>query len=317
MENILVIINFLLLVVNSIMFCVSVRKLKISKTLLQTAKNIEYAKNKKREEYNTKLRNEFEELKNQKKILIQEIDGMEKQISVFKDLEQERMEIEISKNKKNFDLAMESYINNISKAYDCIEKEFDKKTNLLEKEKESIKNELDVLKQSLTAGVEAQLREREKTEALDFYKLNATDIEIKDILALENLKLSFRHPEILSKLIWTTFFQKQTTDMCNRILGTSKKTGIYKLTNIKTEQCYIGQSVDIATRWKAHVKCGLGIASPQSNKLYKAMQKDGVWNFTFELLEECPKELLNQKEKFWIELYQANNFGYNSTSGNK
>ena len=317
MENILGIINFLLLVVNSIMFCVSVHKLKISKTLLQTAKNIEYAKNKKREEYNTKLRNEFEELKNQKKILIQEIDGMEKQISVFKDLEQERMEIEISKNKKNFDLAMESYINNISKAYDCIEKEFDKKTNLLEKEKESIKNELDVLKQSLTAGVEAQLREREKTEALDFYKLNATDIEIKDILALENLKLSFRHPEILSKLIWTTFFQKQTTDMCNRILGTSKKTGIYKLTNIKTEQCYIGQSVDIATRWKAHVKCGLGIDSPQSNKLYKAMQKDGVWNFTFELLEECPKELLNQKEKFWIELYQANNFGYNSTSGNK
>ena len=317
MENILVIINFLLLVVNSIMFCVSVHKLKISKTLLQTAKNIEYAKNKKREEYNTKLRNEFEELKNQKKILIQEIDGMEKQISVFKDLEQERMEIEISKNKKNFDLAMESYINNISKAYDCIEKEFDKKTNLLEKEKESIKNELDVLKQSLTAGVEAQLRERKKTEALDFYKLNVTDIEIKDILALENLKLSFRHPEILSKLIWTTFFQKQTTDMCNRILGTSKKTGIYKLTNIKTEQCYIGQSVDIATRWKAHVKCGLGIDSPQSNKLYKAMQKDGVWNFTFELLEECPKELLNQKEKFWIELYQANNFGYNSTSGNK
>lgn len=299
------------------MFCVSVRKLKISKTLLQTAKNIEYAKNKKREEYNAKLRNEFEELKNQKKILIQEIDGMEKQISVFKDLEQERMEIEISKNKKNFDLAMESYINNISKAYDCIEKEFDKKTNLLEKEKESIKNELDVLKQSLTAGVEAQLRERKKTEALDFYKLNVTDIEIKDILALENLKLSFRHPEILSKLIWTTFFQKQTTDMCNRILGTSKKTGIYKLTNIKTEQCYIGQSVDIATRWKAHVKCGLGIDSPQSNKLYKAMQKDGVWNFTFELLEECPKELLNQKEKFWIELYQANNFGYNSTSGNK
>lgn len=47
------------------------------------------------------------------------------------------------------------------------------------------------------------------------------------------------------------------------------------------------------------------------------MQKDGVWNFTFELLEECPKELLNEKERFWIEMYQSNKFGLNTMKGNR
>lgn len=45
------------------------------------------------------------------------------------------------------------------------------------------------------------------------------------------------------------------------------------------------------------------------------MQKDGIWNFSFEVLEECPKEQLNEKEKLWIDLYQSNVYGLNSTKG--
>ena len=47
------------------------------------------------------------------------------------------------------------------------------------------------------------------------------------------------------------------------------------------------------------------------------MLKDGVTNFTFELLEQCDRQLLNEKEKFYINLYQAYDYGYNSTIGNK
>jgi hypothetical protein len=110
---------------------------------------------------------------------------------------------------------------------------------------------------------------------------------------LENLKVSFHNPIVLSKLIWTQYFQKQMTELCDRVLSKKTICGIYKITNLLTEQCYIGQSVNIADRWKQHCKCGLGIDASSTNKLYNAMQKDGVWNFTFELLEECPKELLN------------------------
>jgi hypothetical protein len=46
------------------------------------------------------------------------------------------------------------------------------------------------------------------------------------------------------------------------------------------------------------------------------MQENGVWNYTFELLEECPKDKLNEREKFWIDLYQSNKNGLNVTKGN-
>ena len=81
--------------------------------------------------------------------------------------------------------------------------------------------------------------------------------------------------------------------------------------------CYIGQAVDVANRWKQHAKCGLGIDTPIGNKLYASMQKDNIWNFSWELLEECSKDQLDEKEKFYIELYQAYEYGYNSTKGNK
>ena len=73
----------------------------------------------------------------------------------------------------------------------------------------------------------------------------------------------------------------------------------------------------MADRWKQHAKCGLGIDTPASNKLYKAMQEDGINNFSWELIEKCPREQLNEKEKYYIELYDAYNFGYNSNVGIK
>ena len=47
------------------------------------------------------------------------------------------------------------------------------------------------------------------------------------------------------------------------------------------------------------------------------MQEYGIWNFSWEVLEECPREQLDEKEKYYIDLYDAKNFGYNSTKGNK
>ena len=86
--------------------------------------------------------------------------------------------------------------------------------------------------------------------------------------------------------------------------------GIYKITNLKTQQCYIGQSVSIGERFKQHCKCGCGIGASASNKLYTSMQQDGIWNFTFEILEECDKSLLDSREDYWQEFYQAKEFGY-------
>lgn len=58
--------------------------------------------------------------------------------------------------------------------------------------------------------------------------------------------------------------------------STEIKTGIYKITNLLTGDCYIGQAIDINKRWKEHCKCGLGIDTPLGNKLYKAMMDYGL-----------------------------------------
>ena len=184
-------------------------------------------------------------------------------------------------------------------------------------QKEQIQNELNKLKASLSAGVEARLREQQKKDKINFYKLSINDADLADVKMLENLKTSFHKPVVLSKLIWTQYFQKQMTELCDRVLGKKTVCGIYKITNLLTEQCYIGQSVNISDRWKQHCKCGLGIEASATNKLYNTMQKDKVWNFTFELLEECPRELLNQKEAFWIDTYSSNIYGLNTMKGIK
>ena len=263
------------------------------------------------------IQNEISSLSSKKIKLIEEIEKEKQKADKIYEKEKKRISEQLEIYKKNTDYASEQYAYCLEKEYQKIEKEYDNKLKQIEQDKKDADSALQKLRDSLSAGVQAQLREKEKEESINFYKLNISESDLEDILSLNKLKITFHQPVVLSKLIWSTYFQKQTTEMCNRILGTTKKCGIYKITNLQSKQCYIGQSVDIATRWKDHIKCGLGIDASATNKLYKAMQKDGVWNFSFELMEECPRAQLNEKERFWIELYQSDKFGYNLTKGNK
>ena len=81
--------------------------------------------------------------------------------------------------------------------------------------------------------------------------------------------------------------------------------------------CYIGQAKKVRERFREHMKCGLGIDAPANNKLYQAMRKEGLESFTFELLEACEIAYLDEKENFYIQLYDSYNFGYNSNKGIK
>lgn len=180
-----------------------------------------------------------------------------------------------------------------------------------------INTDLDKIKQTRAAAMEAQRKEKEIEENFQFYSISIDAKDRNDIQTLERVKKDLNSPRILSMLIWTTFFRDKITELCNNVLGTKTIVGIYKITNQETKECYIGQSVDIAKRWKDHAKCGLDIDRPQGNKLYQNMIEYGLWNFTFELLEECPREQLNEKEKFYISLYDSCNYGFNSTIGNK
>ena len=92
--------------------------------------------------------------------------------------------------------------------------------------------------------------------------------------------------------------------------------GIYKIENLINHKCYIGQAVDINRRWRKHRETYNEPKFPQYEyPLYRAMRKYGFENFSFEVLEECSREELNEKEKIYIEKYDAFFNGYNQTLG--
>lgn len=263
-----------------------------------------------------KIKHDIEELSNRRTELLLAIEKEKQKYDENIEKEKNKLSEQLKIYKQNAQYASDEYSSTLEKQYQKVEQSYDTKVRQLEEELQAAESRLQELRNSLSAGVQAQLREREKEENIQFYKLSISPIDLEDIVKLNTLKIALHQPVILSKLIWTQYFQKQTTEMCNRILGTKKICGIYKITNLKTQQCYIGQSVDVAQRWKDHVKCGLGIDASATNKLYNAMQNDGVWNFTFELIEECPRADLDKKEKQWIEMYQSNIYSYNATKGN-
>lgn len=87
--------------------------------------------------------------------------------------------------------------------------------------------------------------------------------------------------------------------------------GIYKITNKKTGKSYIGQSSNIERRRREHFEWNLA-----SEQYIDILIKDlGAENFTFEVLEECSKEQLTEREKYYIKFYNTFYDGYNKTKG--
>jgi len=100
----------------------------------------------------------------------------------------------------------------------------------------------------------------------------------------------------------------------NGIPATTKTSGIYKITDLTSGLAYIGQSVDIRERFRQHIKASLA-HGVSTNRLYQTMQKSGQFNFTFEVLEQVPRDKLNEREVYWIDFYKTKEFGLNSTKG--
>lgn len=204
------------------------------------------------------------------------------------------------------------YLSTIRQAAVDLQSQLNEKVSQLNK----INSDINTFKATREALIQANLREQELLDTVGFHTISLSEQDITDINTLERIKPTLFKPEILSKLIWSTYFLQPVSSMCNNIFGTGKVCGVYKITNLTTKEVYIGQSVDCAERIKQHIKAGLGIDNKGTNKLYKAMQKTGVWNFAFELLEKCPREELDKKEKEYIAIYESDKFGYNSTKGN-
>ena len=176
-------------------------------------------------------------------------------------------------------------------------------------------NKLQELQQKINSIVESNKRIELEKQQKDFYRLQLSDLDIEEIKKIRSIEPYLRQKEPLNKVIWKVYYEKPYTALIGRVIGNKKITGIYKITNLENGMCYVGQSVDIAERWKQHIKRGIGADPATQNKLYPAMLEQGVENFTFELLEECPGVQLTEREKFYTDFYKAQEYGYSIKKG--
>jgi len=75
--------------------------------------------------------------------------------------------------------------------------------------------------------------------------------------------------------------------------------GVYQILNNQNECLYVGQTTQFNARKNAHKTYTKNPSlDKQHTSLYKNLNKEG--NITIKLIEECPKEVLLEREKHWI-----------------
>lgn len=296
-------------------------KLKITKKL-----------NEEIQEENEKLYRQNDSLKIEYKTLQESIEENQKTAQFWVDYLTKSQEEALSLSKTYKDKCMEATKEQIERETQRLQEEYDLaaadyKQEYLETlqdavndfqttmdEKQKLKAELDRQIADKTSAVYALIEEAkrhfEEEHKQDFYRLCLSNDDIADVYELRRIVPHLKKSEPLNKVIWKSYYEKPYTDLIGRVIGTGVHTGIYKITNIDNQMCYVGQAVNIAERWKTHIKRGLGAEVPINNKLYPAMASYGPENFTFEIIEECERNKLNEREDYWQEVFKAKEFGY-------
>ena len=162
---------------------------------------------------------------------------------------------------------------------------------------------------------EAILRQRALEEQQDFYRVCLDPEAANDVEILKEARRNLKKPEIIDKIIYDNYIAKPVLEMIKRVLQNTTCSGIYKITCIKTGEIYIGKSVDIKSRWQQHCKSAFNCGTIAHSLLHTKMKQYGIENFTFELLEQVPKEQLSEREKFFINFYQTKETGLNERNG--
>jgi hypothetical protein len=98
---------------------------------------------------------------------------------------------------------------------------------------------------------------------------------------------------------------------------------IYSITNLENNKPYVGKTEkpNPYDRWKQHLQLARSFNNLQENNsalsmyILRAMNKHGADNFKFRVIEECPDEIVNERETYWIDKLDSCNNGYNITLG--
>lgn len=283
-----------------------------SKTYQKRIQQLQYNYNKEKEEEEKKY-NEFlasirekeklcdqlvekEQQRIDEKVLAysnQKYDEAEKEITHYYVLRQEAINKEVVQLENNYNTHKENLDRDIS----------------------TLREELSDLKARREAYIEALKAEEKRQQDRAFYTINLTEENKEDIKILRSIEDKLHNSEALNRLIYDVFIKKPLGDLLLRIIGENTYGGIYKITNLDTQRAYIGRSTDIKKRLTEHVKGAFNISTIADQEIHRVMGREGVDKFSFEVLEKVEKEKLNEREKYWIDFYQTQSYGYNQNKG--
>ena len=258
------------------------------------------------------LKWDLDKLKNDKETLDRHIcelkDFGQRQVDEkIKDYEQLRLtqinhslELEEKRKQELLQRQLDDFIASAAETKKSVNEEIEELRSLLE----DYKSKRDLINQAI-------VHEKEIHEQQDFYRIVLNESDKEDIQLLNTIEMRLHSREALYKLIYDIFYKKPLNDMINRVLQGKEFCGIYRITNLKTNEAYIGKSTNIKTRWQNHCKTAIGLDGMARTKIHSAMKEYGIDNFSFEVLEKCTKETYSEREKYWINFYETNVYGYN------
>lgn len=283
-----------------------------SKTYQKRIQQLQYDYNKEKEEEEKKY-NEF----------LASIREKEKLCDQLVEKEQQRIDEKVlAYSNKKYDEAEKEITHYYTLRQEAINKEVVQLENNYNTHKENLDRDISTLREELSdlkarreAYIEALKAEEKRQQDRAFYTINLTEENKEDIKILRSIEDKLHNSEALNRLIYDVFIKKPLGDLLLRIIGENTYGGIYKITNLDTQRAYIGRSTDIKKRLTEHVKGAFNISTIADQEIHRVMGREGVDKFSFEVLEKVEKEKLNEREKYWIDFYQTQSYGYNQNKG--
>lgn len=196
-----------------------------------------------------------------------------------------------------------------------LDQEYNIRKDTCQSELDHIQAELEDYRKKRNTINEDILRARQVAEHKDFYSIQIDSDTLHDINILSAMRDRLYKEVGLDQIIYNVYIAKPVREMTKRVLGGKDPSGIYKVTSLSTGEIYIGKSTTVASRWINHCKSAYGLEGVADSQFQRALKKQGIFMFTWELLEEVPKDQLTEREKYWIDFYDTTKYGFNMRKG--
>ena len=250
-----------------------------------------------------------------KKLYNEELNNINTTIENTKKQQEEQLSNYLREKKSNVEMAIQNMEQTYEEKKCALDNEYKDYETTICAQISDYMNKLND-QQQLYESILGPLKQYEKDQQEKlFYTIQVPEEYREDInYLLTVVNAQVKHPDIISKLVWAEYIKPYMDDMIKRV-GIKDEPGIYKITNIDSGKSYVGKSTNVKKRLQDHIKSSVGISSIADQFVHHEILKTGLWNWTFEVITYCDKDKLSELEKYYINFFKTQEFGYNRKEG--